>query len=181
MSNDKYNKIGGSRQAKYDKTKKKMDEVRKRSKDRKSKMVTASDRPYSQKLLERTKAMLGMKSPLAKRDDVFGDMKNKELYELGKIYKEGYGNTRASATPIGMIEDERSRREELARRRNLEKNLEFVDPIIKMGEPTGYDQPRLLYKGANSYSEGKKVKKKPAKKIRGVGIARKGVRKCKMR
>ena len=168
MSNDKYNKIGGSRQAKYDKTKKKMDEVRKRSKDRKSKMVTASDRPYSQKLLERTKAMLGMKSPLAKRDDVFGDMKNKELYELGKIYKESYGNTRAGATPIGMIEDERSRREELARRRNLEKNLEFVDPIIKMGEPTGF-------------GEGKKVKKKPAKKIRGVGIARKGVRKCKMR
>ena len=122
MSDDKYNKIGGFRQAKYDKTKKKMDEVRKRSKDRKSKMVTASDRPYVQKVLDNI-----TKSPLSKRDDVFGDMKNKELYELGKIYKESYGNTRASATPIGMIEDERSRREELARRRNLEKNLEFVD------------------------------------------------------
>jgi len=153
---DRYNK-------KFDKTKKKMDKVFKQSQDRKSKMVTASDRPYVKKVLDNI-----TKSPLSKRDDKFGDMKNTELDELYDIYKGAYGDTRISATPIGILNTVQKRHREKDRRRGLEKNLEYVDPIIGMGKPTGY-------------SEGKKVKKKPAKKIRGVGIARKGVRKCKMR
>ena len=158
---DKYNK-------KFDETKKKIDKVFKQSQDRKSKMVTASDRPYSQKVLENTKAMLGMKAPLSKRDDKFGDMKNTELDELYNIYKGAYGDTRISATPIGILNTVQKRHREKDRRRNLEKNLEYVDPIIGMGEPTGF-------------SKGKKVKKKSIKKIRGSGIAKKGVRPAKMR
>lgn len=153
---DKYNK-------KFDETKKKIDKVFKQSQDRKSKMVTASDRPYFRKVLDNI-----TNSPLSKRDDKFGDMKNTELDELYDIYRGAYGDTRISATPIGILNTVQKRHREKDRRRNLEKNLEYVDPIIGMGEPTGF-------------SKGKKVKKKSIKKIRGSGIAKKGVRPAKMR
>ena len=150
-------------QKKFEDTYKKMGDVIKRSQDRKSTMVTASDRPYLKKVLDNI-----TKNPRSLREEPFSDMTNKELNELYDIYKGAYGDTRTSATPISILNTVLGRHAEKGRRRGLEKNLEYVDPIIKMGEPTGF-------------SEGKKVKKKPAKKIRGVGIARKGVRKCKMR
>ena len=165
---DEYNK-------KFDKTSKKMLDVIKRSKDRKSNMVTASDRPYLKKVLDNI-----TNNPRSLRKEPFSDMTNKELYELGRIYNEAYGDTRTSATPIGILNTVMGQRGELARRRDLEKNLKYVDPIIKMGQPTGYIDAELFRKELG-LSGGKKVKKKPAKKIRGVGIARKGVRKCKMR
>jgi len=106
---DRYNK-------KFDKTKKKMDKVFKQSQDRKSKMVTASDRPYVKKVLDNI-----TKSPLSKRDDKFGDMKNTELDELYDIYKGAYGDTRISATPIGILNTVQKRHREKDRRRGLEK------------------------------------------------------------
>ena len=65
---DEYNK-------KFDKTSKKMLDVIKRSKDRKSNMVTASDRPYLKKVLDNI-----TKNPRSLRKEPFSDMTNSMDY-----------------------------------------------------------------------------------------------------
>ncbi len=108
--------------------------VQKRKSD---KVVRASDQPFIKKVVKRmTKGRKNV------AEEPFSDMKNKELYNLGDKLDSAYGTTRASRRPIGVIEFDRSISNELNRRRKLEKNLDYKDPIVKMGSPTQPSGPK---------------------------------------
>jgi len=102
--------------------------VQKRKSD---KVVRASDQPFIKKVVKRiTKGRKNV------AEEPFSDMTNRELYNLGDKLDSAYGTTRASQRPIGVIELDRSISNELNRRRKLEKNIDYKDPIFKMGNPT---------------------------------------------